>query len=381
VTVTVPSGTSIGTTTLTLPTTGGTIQTSGSGYTTNGVAYASSTSALATGSALTWNGTTLTAINNSSPQTILLSRTSATARNWALGVDGDGAFRLTDTGSGGVVNLNCGAAGITTLNSASDLVFKANNTEYMRLTSAGNVGIGTNNPASILHVAGSSGKLYVDLGGNNYYQASNQIWQNYGGASEYMRLDSSGNLYIGYVGDPIADRRNGYALRNGNTFSIRQPSYTCSIGLSVSSGTNIAFYTDNGSSPVTAGAITSNGSTTAYGTSSDYRMKENIQPMQNALDAVLKLKPVTYTWKPEFAGTIPNGEGFVAHELAEVCPFAVIGEKDAVDKDGKPVYQGIDTSFLVATLTSAIQELSALVTAQSATITSLTERITALEGK
>jgi L-threonylcarbamoyladenylate synthase len=67
------------------------------------------------------------------------------------------------------------------------------------------------------------------------------------------------------------------------------------------------------------------------------------------------------------------GQGFIAHELAEVVPQAVTGEKDAVDAEGKPVYQGIDTSFLVATLTAAIQE-------QQAIITALTARVEALEG-
>jgi squalene cyclase len=57
-----------------------------------------------------------------------------------------------------------------------------------------------------------------------------------------------------------------------------------------------------------------------------------------------------------------NGEGFIAHELSEICPHAVTGEKDAVDAEGNPQYQGIDTSFLVATLTAAIQELNAKVT-------------------
>ena len=54
-----------------------------------------------------------------------------------------------------------------------------------------------------------------------------------------------------------------------------------------------------------------------------------------------------------------DGQGFIAHELQAVVPECVTGEKDAVDADGKPVYQGIDTSFLVATLTAAIQELKA----------------------
>jgi hypothetical protein len=119
------------------------------------------------------------------------------------------------------------------------------------------------------------------------------------------------------------------------------------------------------------GSITNTtGSTISYNTSSDYRLKNTIAPMTGALAKVQALKPVTYKWNIDDE----DGEGFIAHELAEVCPHAVTGAKDAVDEDGNPVYQGIDTSFLVATLTAAIQEQQALITA-------LTARIEALENK
>ena len=103
------------------------------------------------------------------------------------------------------------------------------------------------------------------------------------------------------------------------------------------------------------GYIYTTSTATQYNTSSDYRLKNNIQPMMGALAKVAALKPVTYKWNADNS----DGEGFIAHELAEVCPHAVTGAKDAVDAEGKPQYQGIDTSFLVATLTAAIQELKA----------------------
>jgi hypothetical protein len=103
------------------------------------------------------------------------------------------------------------------------------------------------------------------------------------------------------------------------------------------------------------GSIIINASTTSFNTSSDYRLKNTIAPMTGALARVALLKPVTYKWNVNGA----DGEGFIAHELAEVVPDCVSGEKDAVDAEGKPKYQGIDTSFLVATLTAAIQELKA----------------------
>ena len=85
--------------------------------------------------------------------------------------------------------------------------------------------------------------------------------------------------------------------------------------------------------------------------------------MQNALATVAQLNPVTYTWKADGS----DGQGFIAHELQAVVPDCVTGEKDAVDADGNPVYQGIDTSFLVATLVAAIQELKSDFDAYKAT--------------
>jgi hypothetical protein len=104
------------------------------------------------------------------------------------------------------------------------------------------------------------------------------------------------------------------------------------------------------------GYISQNGTTAvAYNTTSDYRLKNTISPITGALARVALLKPCTYKWNADGS----DGEGFIAHELAEVCPQAVSGEKDAVDDEGNPQYQGIDTSFLVATLTAALQELNA----------------------
>lgn len=118
------------------------------------------------------------------------------------------------------------------------------------------------------------------------------------------------------------------------------------------------------------GNISVSASATAYNTSSDYRLKDNVAPMTGALARVALLKPVTYSWKIDGSA----GEGFIAHELQEVCPLAVTGEKDAVNEDGSVKSQSIDVSFLVATLTAAIQE-------QQALIENLTTRLSALENK
>jgi len=93
------------------------------------------------------------------------------------------------------------------------------------------------------------------------------------------------------------------------------------------------------------------------------------------LSVVQQLKPVTYDWK----STGDASQGFIAHELQAVVPDCVTGDKDAVDAEGNPQYQGIDTSFLVATLTAAIQELNTKVDAQALTLASQAAEIQALK--
>ena len=103
------------------------------------------------------------------------------------------------------------------------------------------------------------------------------------------------------------------------------------------------------------GKITSNGFSTTYSTSSDYRLKEDIQTIDNATGRLLDLKPCNFQWK----GSDYRVDGFLAHELAEVIPEAVVGEKDAVDENGNPEYQGIDQSKIVPLLVATVQELEA----------------------
>ena len=115
----------------------------------------------------------------------------------------------------------------------------------------------------------------------------------------------------------------------------------------------IEFFTSAGTS---VGSITtSGGTTTNYNTSSDYRLKEDLQPIATPLDRVDALNPVNFAWKTDGSRV----DGFIAHELSEVIPEAVTGEKDAVDEEGNPIYQGIDQSKIVPLLVGAIKELRA----------------------
>jgi hypothetical protein len=189
--------------------------------------------------------------------------------------------------------------------------------------------------------------------------------------SERMRIDSSGRVLVGKTA--AGDFTAGVEFQpSGVVLSYRTGNVAAIFGRS-NDGETVRFYNVTS----TVGTISTTSSSTAYNTSSDYRLKENIAPMTGALAKVAQLKPVTYKWKLDGS----NGEGFIAHELAEVKPDCVSGDKDAIDADGNPVYQGIDTSFLVATLTAAIQELKAINDTQAETINALTARVVALESR
>ena len=124
----------------------------------------------------------------------------------------------------------------------------------------------------------------------------------------------------------------------------------------------IQFYYNTSSTVV--GNITTSGSATAYNTSSDYRLKENVVAVNDAVFKVKSLRPVNFTWKA--MPSAPAVSGFLAHEVQAIIPQAVTGEKDAVNADGTIKPQSIDHSMLVPILTAAIKELTARVEALEA---------------
>jgi len=272
------------------------------------------------------------------------------------------------------------------------LSFYTNNALAMQIDTSQNVGIGTTSPTGKLHTVTADGnnigaffsstngalkiRPYLDattgaeITGNNPaisafipLTLNGSVLRFANSGTEAMRIDSNGTVCINSTSPPVSDNRLTitYASATQSAASIKNTSTTFG-------GNLFTFYN---ASTAQCGAITQTATTTtAYTTSSDYRLKENIVPMTGALDKVLQLKPVTYTWKEDGS----NGQGFIAHELKEVVPDAVVGEKDAVNEDGSIKPQSIDTSFLVATLTAAIQE-------QQTIINELKSRIEALESK
>jgi hypothetical protein len=286
---------------------------------------------------------------------------------------------------------------------ADTIAFSEGGTEVARFDSSGNLGIGITTPFSKLSVSGgiasvagsTSGSGTLKLGDPTdslpyvgvYRSAAAAIntqgnFLNLGGydgiafavgptqlsgQTERMRIDSSGNLLVG-----TASQNGAGGLTVSPNLSNGSPFVCWNRTATGVTSTAVAFR--NGGTDV--GLIQFNNTSTAYITSSDYRLKENVAPMTGALAKVSKLKPVTYNWKIDGSA----GQGFIAHELQAVVPDCVTGEKDAVDAEGKPVYQGIDTSFLVATLTAAIQELKAELDSIKATVDLLSTEVATLKA-
>lgn len=231
---------------------------------------------------------------------------------------------------------------------SSALVFKTAEVERMRITSGGNVGIGTSNPeSSRLLVRGSTSdstsnifqasnlagatRFMVRADGQSSFFASND--------SESMRITTGGNVLIGTTTDA------GYTLNLvGNAQIIKSSTSTAMVvGLSGVTGSIIRFSYNGGF----VGSISTDGSNTAYNTSSDYRLKEQVRAIDNPLEKVLKLNPVNFKYK----NSNTRQDGFIAHEIQEILPYLVTGEKDGVEM------QEVDYSKLTPILIAAIKEL------------------------
>jgi hypothetical protein len=127
---------------------------------------------------------------------------------------------------------------------------------------------------------------------------------------------------------------------------------------------HILFINGNG----TIGSIRSAGTSTAYNTSSDYRLKENVVEITDGIDRVKLLNPSRFNFIADSDTTV---DGFLAHEAQAVVPEAVTGTHNEVDADGNPVMQGIDQSKLVPLLTAALQEAITKIEALEARVTAL----------
>jgi hypothetical protein len=309
--------------------------------------------------------------------------------NSATGNLNFGGFLPTNIGAGtAAAPAICAGNDVNTgiFSPAADQIgIATNGTERVRISDTGRVGIGTTAPGANLHIssgptAGTTNE-YVRITNStaadnitsrlafyNYSGIASAIdsIQNAGtnfqsqlvfsnqtgsGMTEKMRIDSGGALFINTTANFSADKlclafgsaENGLGVRDNNN----------------TSGATFAVFRNSANG--ICGSVTRVTTTNAvnYNTSSDYRLKENVVPLQDGLQRTLSLRPVGFAW-------VENGvfaEGFIAHEVANVFAQAVSGSKDEIDANGQPKYQAVDYGKLTPLLTAAIQELNAKVEA------------------
>jgi hypothetical protein len=364
-------------------------------YTSGGVVYASSTSALATGSGLVFDGSNLgigttspgykLTVGGSSPD-IVAANTGANSTRIAITASNTAAY-VSTTYSGSGIPLIFNTAGIGAAGSTQ-----------MTLDSSGNLGLGVTpgtwaSGAKALQIDSYSalfesvvGRTSLAFnaresasGSYNYLQTeAASVYQQVSGKHEWftapsgtagnaitftqaMTLDSSGDLLLGTTGSYSGNgsRQTIYYEGAGTEYGI-----TLNAGSVTTNATAISFLvngTTSGSGGTAVGSITCSGSATAYNTSSDYRLKDNQQPLTNCGAFIDALQPKTWNWKADGS----KGVGFIAHEVQAVSPGSVVGEKDAVDADGKLIMQAMEygSAEFIANIVAELQSLRARVAA------------------
>ena len=292
---------------------------------------------------------------------------------------------------------------------SSNLYFTTNNQERVRIASDGEVfigtGLGSGNRSTLLSIAGANQNpsgvwtqvgVYSDdsqaankggsigFGGQDGSTPKQQFAAikgakenstsgNYAGymafytrpagavSQERLRITSAGHVLFNCTSLPSTSVAGAGFEKNGS-----QAILFSSSGSSTASSNHAEFINGNG----VVGRINTNGSSTTYYTSSDYRLKENQVAISDGITRLKSLKPYRFNFKADSTKTV---DGFFAHEVSPVVPEAIGGEKDAVDSDNNPVYQDIDQSKLVPLLTAALQEAIT-------EIETLKTKVAALEG-
>ena len=278
-------------------------------------------------------------------------------------------IRMQNTGSGtnGFLDLAVSST-VATINanyssSAIPLRFLTGAAERMRLESNGDLLVlgGTvrikdsGNSAQRGAIYGDASSFHINAGVNNLIA--------YSAGTERMRIDNNGNLLIGTTSTSDFDD-SGFRFRAGATGHaefVRTSTNDGSANIYVVRGDDgraLSFYRNDGTNRQ-VGNIFLNTSSTVYTTSSDHRLKENVDYDWDATTRLKQLKPARFNFIIDADTTV---DGFLAHEAQAVVPECVTGTHNEVDDDGNAVMQGIDQSQLVPLLVKTIQELEARIT-------------------
>jgi len=283
--------------------------------------------------------------------------------------------------------------------------FNVESSERMRIGANGHVGLGTSSPnvsgfntdARVLTISGpkrgvlelrgntqaadSIGVIRFFSANNNEAEISSHADASFNGdlrfttnGSQRMRIDSSGRFFFATTSQGA---HGGFYNIDGsasstNTLNVKgtTSNYVMVSSAGGGSGDHIFFGNYTSGSPSTnTGRIIDDGSNVTYHTTSDYRLKENVVTISDGISRVKQLNPIRHTWiNNPTPGTV---DGWLAHELDEVCPYAVDGEKDATNPDGSINPQGVDYGRITPLLTAALKEAIAKIETLEAKVAAL----------
>ena len=350
-----------------------------------------------------------TAMTIDSSERVAIGTTSTGSKfHVHTGSSGESYMQITNSttgassGDGLTIGLNSSELALFWQRENNDIRFGTNNTTRMAIDGSGKVGIGTTSPSAPLHIVNSSTpRIEMGYGGSNgdhriawdgaglvisADQSSNNANSYLAMAvdgSEHMRINSSGQLLVNKTSNSLYGVVESAADSSLSRAFVSQ--ITASNGTQVcywaeadiTSGTGYIMYIRYNNSNV--GGIFSTSSSTSFTTSSDHRLKENVETMTGAITRVKALKPKRFSWIIDDLDDA-NVDGFLAHEAAAVVPESVIGTHNEVDENGDPVYQSIDQAKLVPLLTAALQEAITKIEALETQNADFETRIAALEA-
>ena len=218
---------------------------------------------------------------------------------------------------------------------------------------------GANERSYIMFADGTSGD--ARFAGQISYDHNNDGMIFATGASTRATIDSNGKLLINTT-STLGSGQGVLQLKGAANNTV------CGVQVNNDGEAGFQFYNQSGTE---VGRVTIGSSSTGYATSSDYRLKENVDYSFDATTELKKLKPCKFNFKADKDRIV---EGFLAHEVQDIVPQAITGKKDEVDENGNPIYQGIDQAKLVPLLTKSLQEAIA-------EIDTLKTKVAALESK